>query len=180
MLCRFSLILIIFASSINAQEQQPAVEEKQVSQESQPPSAPGNLRTLSTVIKAELGDLKDPGEKVRNSFDSGMIILHDGEFYTVVPMGSILRLPEEYQKHIIARPAGRFIVWPKFLARNSEWLAGEEVSLAMAKGDGEAAKETLQRVEKSPRAVVAVYKTNPITVLQPVVTGEVSVAESKE
>jgi hypothetical protein len=96
------------------------------------------------------------------------IILFDGEEHTVVPLGSVLRLPAGYRSRIIDEPKGTFLFWTSFAEKNKSWVGGWEVSMAMARGDKELAKKVMQQTAQDPRVLVAVLKGGPITVLEPV------------
>lgn len=96
------------------------------------------------------------------------IVLFDGSAHTVVPQGAMLRLPPGYRNRVIDGPKGEFIFWPAFLEKNSKWLGAWEVPLAMAKGDQTLAQKVLKQVAQDARVLVAVYKSCPITILEPV------------
>ncbi|RYD38256.1 MAG: hypothetical protein EOP86_01340 [Verrucomicrobiaceae bacterium] len=102
-----------------------------------------------------------------NTVYARSIILFDGETHTLVPLGSILTLPAEYRDHIISRPAGDFTGWPAFLAKNTAWLAGHEVTLTMAKGDEKEARKVLKEIEHGTKVLVSLYKSCPISILEP-------------
>ena len=94
------------------------------------------------------------------------IILSDGEKFTLVPIGSILHLPESLRSHVLTKAQGDFTFWPNFLKRNADWLGAKEVTLTMAKGNEQAAKTLLRSISTDRRVLVAVYKGGPITVLE--------------
>jgi hypothetical protein len=112
---------------------------------------------------------------VQSSLLTSSLFLSDGTHYTIIPVGSILALPNEYRSRVIPQPAGDFTFWPNFLKLNSSWLAAKEVPLEMAKGDGKAGEAVMRSLSLNPssRVVVSVYRNNPISILEPV-------AESKE
>ncbi len=96
------------------------------------------------------------------------VILFDGDVHTVVPIGAILRLPPDYRGRVIDKPKGDFLFWPAFVEKNKNWVAGWEVPLAMAKGDAALAQNVMKQSSQETRVLVAVYKSCPITVLEPV------------
>lgn len=106
------------------------------------------------------------------------IILFDGQMHTVVPVGSLLRLPPAYRNRVIQKPQGPFTFWPAFLKRNESWLGTWEVPLKMAQGDEALAKRVLLQTAKESRALVAVYRGGPISILQPVKSGNVTTGEA--
>lgn len=111
-------------------------------------------------------DTKRPN--IGNSLYSKSIIIFDGEKHTVVPIGSVLHLPEPLRDHVITEPKGDFTYWPNFLKRNGAWLASKEVPLKMAKGDVESARAILGGLTMDAHMLVAVYKGGPISILEPV------------
>lgn len=129
--------------------------------------------TLKDQLAAKAKPLTSSAPAVQSSLWSRSIILTDGENFTLVPIGSILHLPAEQRVHIAAKPEGKFTFWPNFLKKNGSWLEAKEVSLEMSRGDEKAAKALLLSVARHPRALVAVYKGGPITVLEPPPESEV-------
>lgn len=99
---------------------------------------------------------------------SQSIILFDGTAHTLVPQGAILHLPEALRGCIVDAPAGQFVLWTGFLKRNPAWLSAREVPLAMAQGDAPSSRRLLQELTSSQRVEVAVYRGNPISILEPV------------
>jgi hypothetical protein len=104
---------------------------------------------------------------IGNSLYARSIILFDGEKHTVVPVGSVLHLPDDLRGRVVSEATGDFTYWPNFLKRNAAWLAAKEVPLKMAKGDRESSRAVLNGVAREPRLLVAVYKGGPISILEP-------------
>lgn len=123
---------------------------------------------LSSSLKTEPVPLTGPRPSTDNTLYARSIILYDGNEHTVVPLGSILCLPVEFQGCIVAQPTGKFTGWPKFLARNAAWLETHEVTLTMAKGDPAEAQKVLNSVKNGVKVLVSVYKGGPVSLLEPV------------
>lgn len=111
-----------------------------------------------------------PVGEVRPSLESTLftssLILSDGEQFTLVPVGSILHLPVQFQSRVLTKPQGDFTFWPRFLKKNSVWLAAKEVPLEMAKGDAKVAKAVMRDLAPGGKVLVSVYKGGPISILE--------------
>jgi hypothetical protein len=70
------------------------------------------------------------------------------------------------REHVVASPLGSFLLWPSFLKQNAKWLASREVTMEMALGDKEASAEILQSLKADTKLRVAVYRSNPISVME--------------
>lgn len=122
---------------------------------------------LDTALSARTSPVGEVRPTSGNSLLSSSIVLFDGEKFTLVPVGSILRLPQSHRQKVIAEPKGEFTFWPAFLERNASWLTAREVPLKMAKGDAKAAEAVLRETSADRRVVVSVYKSGPISILEP-------------
>lgn len=122
---------------------------------------------LDAVLSARSKPVGEARPNLESSLLSSSIILFDGEKFTLVPVGSILHLPEAQRLRVITKPEGEFTFWPAFLKRNASWLCAREVPLKMAKGDARTADEVLREASTGSRVVVAVYRGGPITILEP-------------
>ena len=121
-----------------------------------------------------------PSTNTENTLLSRSIVLFDGEKCTLIPLGSILHLPEAHRSQVVSKPQGAFTAWPNFLKRNASWLAAKEVPLAMAKGDAKAAESVLREVAAEDHVVVSVYKGVPIMILEPAFVAEKQPATNEE
>ena len=153
-----------------AQEKAPAREV--ISEERLRLNAAG-VPNLKAQLATQTKPLTSKAPAVQSTLWSRSIILTDGDYFTLIPVGSILHLPPEHRAHIVAQPTGEFTFWPNFLKKNAAWLEAKEVSLEMSRGDEKAAKALFLSVARHPRALVAVYKGGPITVLEPAPEQEV-------
>lgn len=132
--------------------------------------------TLQGLAQAAQQRLASLGQKTRpattppstqSSLLTSSILLSDGEYFTILPVGCVLHLPGALRPRVIPKPKGDVLFWPDFLKRNSSWVTAKEVTLPMAQGDTKAAKSILKQVETETRVVIAVYSGCPITVLEP-------------
>lgn len=122
---------------------------------------------LDTALSARTSPVGEVRPTSGNSLLSSSIVLFDGEKFTLVPVGSILRLPQSHRQKVIPEPKGEFTFWPAFLEKNASWLTAKEVPLKMAKGDAKAAEAVLRETSADRHVVVSVYKGGPISILEP-------------
>jgi hypothetical protein len=121
---------------------------------------------LDALMKRYAKTSTEPRPAPKRTLLSRFIILSDGKQYTLIPLGSILHLPEAHRARVLAKPHGTFAAWPIFLDKNAGWLAAKEIPLAMAKGDEKAAERVLSEISADRRMLVSVHKGGPITVLE--------------
>jgi hypothetical protein len=124
-------------------------------------------KPLPEQLAAVAQPMATPRPKPDHSPYSNSIILFDGQMHTVVPIGSVLNLPQRLRDRVIAAPQGDFTFWPDFLKRNQAWLAAKEVPLEMARGDAKAAAAILKDLAGDPRLLISVFRNCPITILEP-------------
>jgi hypothetical protein len=121
---------------------------------------------IKDFLSANTKPVGDDRPKPDESAFSRSIILYDGTNFTLIPEGSILTLPANLREHVVASPLGSFLLWPSFLKQNAKWLASREVTMEMALGDKEASAEILQSLKADTKLRVAVYRSNPISVME--------------
>lgn len=109
---------------------------------------------------------KKPLVKVsrRSLYDNSHIIAFRGT-HTIVPKNSILFLPSALKGHILDKPDGKFVLWPKFQRDNQPWIWSFEVTLDQAKGLEPLSDQKVKDLERLNRIVIAHYRGNPISVL---------------
>lgn len=159
------LSLICLTQLLSAQSS-PVVQTRDVITEEALRQQVSKTPSLKSQLAVTAKPVTEKAPAIQSSLWSRSIILTDGEMYTLVPVGSILHLPTTLRDRVVAKPVGQFTFWPNFLKRNSSWLGGHEVTLAMAKGDAKAAKSVLQSISKDSRMLVAIYKGGPVTILE--------------
>ncbi len=121
---------------------------------------------MKDFASAKIQPVGDKRPSPDESAFSKSIILFDGTNFTLIPEGSILTLPADLRGNVVTSPTGSFLLWPAFLKKNAKWLAPQEVTMEMARGDKDAAAEILQSLEGGTKLRVAVYRNNPISVLE--------------
>jgi hypothetical protein len=126
-------------------------------------AASPKMKDFASAKTIPVGDKRPSPDE---SAFSKSIILFDGANFTLIPEGSILTLPADLRGNVVASPQGSFLLWPGFLKKNAKWLAPQEVTMEMARGDKDAAAEILQSLEGATKLRVAVYRSNPISVLE--------------
>ena len=89
-------------------------------------------------------------------------ILHDGTYWTLVPEGAVIHMPDAQRKHINARPVGTLMPWAEFRERNASWLDTREVSFDQAAGNEKITSEQLAGWKTGGKVVVAVHQEGPI------------------
>lgn len=95
------------------------------------------------------------------------VLLADREGYVVLPKGCLVVAPNGLEVRVVEKPVGVMLTWTEFLQKNRRWLATEEVGMAQVKGDEKLPVKALEGARKDGRALVAVYRGLPITVLPP-------------
>lgn len=116
------------------------------------------------VARADIA-VKRP--RLQHDLISRSIVVHDGRFFTLLPPGCVLHLPPSLRERILSKPEGDFLTWSAFLKRNAAWLKSQEVSLENAKGDVRGIEQLARNLAGESKAVIAVYKNGPISLLQP-------------
>lgn len=91
-------------------------------------------------------------------------ILHDGRNWTMVPNGALVHVPASKRDRLNAKPVGHLLKWSDFLARNSDWVSGSEVSFDQAVGNTEFAANAAMAGAAKNKIIVAVYGDGPVSV----------------
>lgn len=93
-------------------------------------------------------------------------IIFDGVYHSILPKGCILGYTEELSKSVVEQATGEFMFWPEFYAKNKAWIKLQEVDVATAKGDVPLSEALVKSLQTESKLTVAVYKGNPVTVLE--------------
>lgn len=111
---------------------------------------------------------KKPLVKVRHTsaYKNAHIIVNRGE-HTIVPIRSILVLPEKLKSHVVDKPSGKLILWPQFKRKNQNLIWTLEVTLDQVKGITPISESKLDDLTKLNRVVVALYRGHPVSVVRP-------------
>lgn len=108
------------------------------------------------------------GGKARGFYDGSTILaVVDDGVHAVVPQGAVINIPPNLNAMVVKKPVGKLLRWPEFLTRYSKLLATREVSWETAKGDDPISDKEKKDFFIAGKIVVAVFKKNPITVLEP-------------
>jgi len=135
---------------------------------SEPISAQQLLVKQQNQSLAHLTQVSETDQPVPRSGNLSIIsqseILHDGQFWTLVPKGAVLFVPEKKKENVGARPVGTLLQWRDFLARNPAWISTNETSFDQASGDSPIPAEKIEFWKKQGRVIVAVHQGGPISV----------------
>jgi len=157
----FALLLCLFA--------QPALLAGEIRDR----ITPAQMRQLQAGTEwqtgGEAGAARDPRAKspAKQSIIEQSVILCDGTYWTLVPIGSVLHVPENHRERVVKQPAGKLLNWQQFLVRNRSWLGTEDVDVATAAGRKPIAEETESTWAKRGSVVVAVHRGGAISVKRP-------------
>jgi hypothetical protein len=105
----------------------------------------------------------------RSSFYERALILgqSDGSMHAIVPLGSVLHLPDHLRDRILREPQGKLVPWETLLKHSKTWLGTQEISQAAARGDNHEIDALTDQLASERRIIIAVIKTRPVPVLQP-------------
>lgn len=125
-----------------------------------------SIISLSSNLQAQSSTFKRPNIAKYGPYVNSDILTSDG-LHTVVPKHAILFTPERLAHRKVAKPTGRFVIWPNFLSKNYGWIYKYEVTLDQASGKTPITEEQMLKIKSLGKVVVAVYKNGPISVLPP-------------
>ena len=94
-------------------------------------------------------------------------LLGSNGVHTLLPLKSVLFVPEHLKDKLLKERKGELLLWPQFLKENYLWLQTREVSLAIAKGEEPFSEAIQEIIPRSRKVIVAVYKRSPISVQTP-------------
>lgn len=92
------------------------------------------------------------------------VVLHDGTHWTIVPTAAILFLPESMTDRVIAKPAGKHLLWPDFLEKNAAWVATDQVTFDQAARAKALPASQAAAWKNQEKLVVAVRHNAPVPV----------------
>lgn len=112
-----------------------------------------------------------PDPRARSSAEQSIIaqstILSDGTYWTLVPDGSVLHVPEKHQARVVDTPAGTCLNWIQFAGRNRSWLGTHNVDLETAAGRKPLDKAAVDSWARRGTVMVAVHRGGAISVKRP-------------
>jgi len=112
------------------------------------------------------GNAKSGSQSLKKFYDGSTIITLE-DVHTVVPKGSVLHVPEGLAKMIVKQPKGKMMFWPAFLQKYPKLVTSKEVTWKTAKGEDPIKESEIKACVKGGKIVVAVFKKNPLSVLEP-------------
>ena len=148
--------------------------------------APGGDRVTAAELDKRMADLTSTSKRRRQQkgilplkketkpaialkkrdYYAGTTILVSGSEHTVVPEGAVISLPPNMSKMVSEKPQGTLVMWPVFIKKYSPQFATKEVSWETAKGDDPISEKEKKAFTMGGKVVVAVYKKNPISVIE--------------
>lgn len=93
-------------------------------------------------------------------------VITDGTSHTILPKGCILGYTEALANRVVDKATGAFEFWPEFYQKNKDWLKLQEVDVATAKGEVPLSEALVKSLQTESKMTVAVYKGNPVSVLE--------------
>lgn len=145
-----------------------AVDEKSLRQKAD------QAAKLMDVVASQTRPLYQKAPSAESSLSTASLFVFDGEYYTILPVGSVLSLPPGLRSRVVTKPQGDVLLWPDFFTRNGAWLGAREVTLELSRGDTKAMAALMRELSAETRLVVAVYQGCPITVLELAQGGQVA------
>jgi hypothetical protein len=121
---------------------------------------------MNNLVKPAAGKAKVTKAKDQSIIKQSTI-LHDGNHWTLVPMGAVLFLPEAMKPRVNTKITGTLLPWLDFLARNQSWITTSEVTLGQAAGKESLPAERAAFWAKQDKVVIAVHQKGPISVRVP-------------
>jgi hypothetical protein len=96
-------------------------------------------------------------------------VLSFGDFWTLVPKGAVLHVPEGLKGRVGTAPSGRLLGWSEFYQRNRGWLRQQAVEVSHARGERLLDEEVVKNFTSLTQVVVATCHSGPISMKKPVV-----------
>ena len=132
-------------------------------------------KTMTSGENKKLTDKSDPTKKNQpsNIIESSDVIAFNG-LTTLVPKGSILRLPKKFEKRVGVdshKRTNRVVAWSEFFARNRGWITTIEVTRDQAHGESRIAEDRIEQLNKSPNMIVSTFSRGPISMIPNKETG---------
>lgn len=104
----------------------------------------------------------------RSSILDRSVLLESGRYWTFIPKGAVLFVPEKFSKRVnVASSAGKYIPFSEFRAKNRGWLSTYSVTLEQARGNDAISNDVRKVFANSGRVVVSVCKGGPISTRAP-------------
>ena len=138
---------------------QPTVADRITDEELGAIKARHKIQYGAGFTPTEQPELPPRGDLYTNS-----VLLSDGKNHTLLPMNSLMRVPDNFKSRVVDKPVGKLVLWPEFSKQNRAWVRGQEITFDNATGKTPLSEATLLLVEKTPAIVVSVVNGFPIGV----------------
>ena len=139
---------------------EPAIQEPITAAQLAAKQRGGSLTVLSQEAPSASPVPRSEGQSIISQSE----ILHDGEYWTLVPKGAVLHIPAQHASNVGSRPIGTLLQWSEFLAKNPAWIQARETSFDEASGEAEFPEAHVAHWPKQDRVIVAVHQGGPISV----------------
>lgn len=103
-------------------------------------------------------------KRKKRSLLGNSTMLASGSYWALVPKGSVLFIPDQLAKKVVAKPTGKLIEWSTFLSKNGSWLHAVPIQMAQAQGKKVISQDQLKRLKMLNKVVVATCAGGPISV----------------
>lgn len=128
------------------------------------PETLARLQARDPMIRVVDADNAVPMQTSSANRFAGSTVLHDGRNWTLVPNGSLVRVPASMKGRVNAQPVGNLLPWTEFLAKNHAWISTNEVTFDQAAGNEEVPVEHIEAGAKPDKIIVAVHRNGPAMV----------------
>lgn len=182
---RFIPHFVFFVASASVFGQDAASSKKEViAVERVDPAELAQKKTTAanTASRPKFKPVEDKPEfaVVKPDLYQNSIILTDGASHTILPQGGVLGYTEALADRIVEKATGTFLFWPDFYQNNKSWIKLQEVDVATAKGEVPLTEEMVKSLQVETKLTVAVYKGNPVSVLEAKEEGKKEVVEAEK
>lgn len=119
-------------------------------------------RAYSGVSSQGLGLTPPPADS--GAVDITPQVLVFGNFWTFVPAGAVIHVPERLQNRVNGQPSGTLLEFRDFLNRNRGWIITREVSRSQAAGKTPFSEKFQQILQNSGQVNIATLSGNPVSI----------------
>jgi hypothetical protein len=90
-------------------------------------------------------------------------VISSGRYWTIVPKGSVMHVPEKYEERIDAGQEGSYLDFLEFVRKNRGWVETRNVTLQQARGKAPVGESVSEGLKNSDHLVVSVFRNGPIS-----------------
>ncbi|MGJ8632512.1 MAG: hypothetical protein ACSHX7_01210 [Luteolibacter sp.] len=113
-------------------------------------------------VNVERGSEASAKRVPRKPLEASTILSAYG-YWTFVPKGSVIHIPDSLKGNIASAPQGQLVLFPEFLAKNIAWLTTRELKMDEIVGDTPIKDDIRKAMATSGRIVVATLSGSPVT-----------------